>query len=149
MEAVAAVASVAGIICLVGQTLDHIIKLRGFYQECSEASGSVSRFLKALNGLIQIHEDVRDLMRKLENTAGAGANDNILASLQIQIHDCGKDVGLWLEKASACQPMAGSGTRATFRKFQVALEKRKIVDINQEIANHRDNISIKLSVIGR
>ncbi|KAH8586236.1 hypothetical protein B0O99DRAFT_75148 [Bisporella sp. PMI_857] len=149
MEAVAAIASIAGIISLVGQTLGQIAKLRGFYQECSEASGSVRRFLKALNGLIQIHEDVRDLMRKLENTTAADANQSILASLQIQINDCGKDVGLWLEKASACQPMAGSGTRATFRKFLVALEQRKIVDIYQEIANHRANITTKLSVVGR
>lgn len=152
MEAVTAIASVAGIVSLVGQTIESIIKLRVFYQDCSEASNSIGRFLKALNGLIQIHENVRDLVKKLEDSMAVDLDKNILASLQIQIEDCGKDVGIWLEKACACQPMSemsGTGTRASFRKFLIALEKKKIVDIYQEIENHKNNISTKLSVIGR
>lgn len=128
MEAVAAIASIAGIISLVAQTLESIIKLRGFYNDCSEASSSVSRFLKVLNGLMKIHEDVRDLVKKFEASSAVDAN-NILASLQIQIDDCGEDVGIWLERATACHPLFGSGTRSSFRKFIAALKDNKTVDI--------------------
>jgi hypothetical protein len=45
-----------------------------------------------------------------------------------------------VEKARACRPGGGGGfgTRASFRKFLVALENRNIVDIYQEITGHKD-----------
>ncbi len=67
MEAVAAVSSIARILSLVGQSVNGIIALRSFFQDCAAASPSVERFLKRLNDLIQILEHVRDLMRRLEN----------------------------------------------------------------------------------
>lgn len=52
MDAVAAVSSIARILSLVGQALNGIVTLRGFYQGCSAASRSIQRFLKRLNELI-------------------------------------------------------------------------------------------------
>jgi hypothetical protein len=149
MEAVAAVSSVAGILSLVGQALNGIVTLRGFYQECASASHFIQKFLKRLNDLIQILEDVKELMKKLEASPSRAVADNVLASLRIQIEDCGKDVYRWLEMARKSMPGSTTGTKASFKCFLLALEKQKITDVYVEIAAHKDNIMTKLSVIGR
>ena len=149
MDAVAAVSSIAGILSLVGQALNGIVTLRGFYQDCSAASQSIQRFLKRLNELIQILEDVKELMSKLEQSSSKAVSDNVLASLRIQIEDCSNDVYKWLDTARISMDGSSTGTKATFKRFLFALEKRKIVDIYGEIAIHKDNIVTKLSFIGR
>ncbi len=66
-----------------------------------------------------------------------------------QIDDCSEDVYKWLAMARKCHPDSSTGTKASFKKFLVALEKQKITDIYVEIATYRDNITTKLSIIGR
>jgi hypothetical protein len=149
MEAVAAVSSIAGILSLVGQSVNGIIALRSFFQDCAEASPSIKQFLKRLNSLIQILEDVRDLMRKLEKAPTKAVKGYILASLQVQIDDCSQDIYKWLAMARKCHPASSTGTKASFKRFLVALEKQKITDIYVEIATYKDNITTKLSMIGR
>jgi hypothetical protein len=65
MEAVGAIASIAGILSLTGHAMNGIIILRGFFQSCSSESHSIKRFLKRLNDLIQILEHASDLIAKL------------------------------------------------------------------------------------
>ncbi|KUJ19402.1 uncharacterized protein LY89DRAFT_716917 [Mollisia scopiformis] len=149
MEAVAAVASIAGIIGLVGQALNGIIILRGFFQSCASESHAIQRFLKRLNDLIQIIEHARDLMIKLSSAPPKIVPESILASLQIQLDDCNKDVYGWLAIARECLPASNAGTKAAFKKFLVALERQKMTDIYMEISVHKDNTMTKLSVIGR
>jgi hypothetical protein len=113
------------------------------------ASPPIKKFLKRLNNLIQILEDVRDLMRKLENAPAKAVKGYILASLQVQIDDCSQDVYKWLALARKCHPASSTGTKASFKRFLVALEKQKITDICVEIATYKDDITTKLSMIGR
>jgi hypothetical protein len=88
-------------------------------------------------------------MRKLENAPTKAVRDYVLASLQVQIDDCSKDVYKWLAMAGRCHPDSSTGTKASFKKFLVALEKQKITDIYVEIATYKDNITTKLLMIGR
>lgn len=149
MEVVAAFASIAGIISLAGQAVNGIIVLRGFFQSCASESHSIERFLKRLNDLIQILEHAKDLMTKLRTASPKIVPESILASLQIQLDDCNKDIYRWLAIAKACLPASNTGTKAAFKKFLVALERQRITDIYVEISVHKDNIMTKLSVIGR
>ena len=75
--------------------------------------------------------------------------ESILASLQIQLDDCNKDVYGRLATAKTCLPASNTGTKAAFKKFLVALERQRITDIYVEISVHKENIMTKLSVIGR
>lgn len=149
MEAVGAIASIAGILSLTGQAMNGIIILRGFFQSCSSESHSIERFLKRLNDLIQILEHASDLVAKLRAAPSKIVPESILASLQIQLDDCNKDVYGWLATAKTYLPASNTGTKAAFKKFLVALERQRITDIYVEISAHKENILTKLSVIGR
>jgi len=148
MELLAAASSVAGILSLTGQTIAGITSLYGFFQDCSVASRTIGRYLKELTSLKQTVEDVNELIGKLEkdidSTRGTG-----LASLKIQLEDCLEDVGKWLEKAQKSHPLSSRGTRSSFKKFLVALDKQNIKDTFGDIACHKANIRLSLSIIGR
>jgi hypothetical protein len=149
MEAIAAISSIAGILSLTGQAVNGIILLRGFFQSCSSESYSIEKFLKRLSDLIQILEHTRDLITKIRTAPSKIVPESILASLQIQLDDCNKDVYRWLAMAKACLPASNTGTKAAFEKFLVALERQIITDIYVDISAHKDNIMAKLSVIRR
>lgn len=152
MEAVAAASSIAGIVSLAGQALSGIVKLRGFFQDCASASKTIDRFLRDLNSLIQTLEDVKEIVSKLEKTVAVTFDTKtILSSLQIQLEDCAKDVYEWVKVAGAQHPEFASarGGKARFKKFLVAVNKESLTDIFKEICSHKENITLKLSVIGR
>ena len=148
MEAVAAVSSIAGIISLAGQALSGIVKLRGFFNEYASASKSIDRFLRNLNSLLQTLEDVKEIAVKLENVEGFNAK-SVLASLEIQLEDCARDVYDWVKVGSEHHPQSVKGSKAVFKRFLVAANKDSLTDIFRDIACHKDNIILKLSVIGR
>jgi hypothetical protein len=150
MEVLGAIASVAGILGFTGQALDGSLKLRVFFAECAKASRSIARFLNELNSLIQTLEDVKDILRSLEkDVAKDDLAGSILVSLQIQLDDCSKEVYDWVNKASALHPETSSGTKQSFKKFLVAVKKPDRDEICGVISKHRQNITTKLSVIGR
>ena len=148
MEAVAAVSSVVGILSFAGQALNGIVKLRGFFNEYASASKSIDRFLRDLNSLIQTLEDVKEIAVKLDDVSGFDAK-SMLASLEIQLEDCAKDVYHWVRIGGDNRPESVKGCKAVFTKFLVASSKDSMVDISRAIASHKDNINLKLSAIGR
>lgn len=150
MEAVAAISSIAGILSLAGQALNGIVILRGFFKDCASASVSIRRFMKKLNDLVQCLEAVRELMVKLEESSSTAVTDNILASLQIQIDDCNRDIYRWLDEAKGLMiPSSSTGTKAISKKFVAALEEQKAKDIYSEISVHKENINTNFTLIGR
>jgi hypothetical protein len=112
MDAVAGASSIAGILSLAGPSVNGIIALRSFFQECAAALHSVERFLKHLNELIRSLEDVRELIKKPENAPTKQIPDTVLASLQGQVNDCSKDVHAWLAMARKLHPALGNGSKA-------------------------------------
>lgn len=150
MEAVAAAATIAGLISLAGQALEGIVQLHGFFKDCASASKTIDRFLRDLNSLIQAIEDVKAIVARLENvSASTFDNRTILSSLQIQLEDCSKDVYEWVRIASELHVKFTTGGKAVFRRFLVAVNKESITDIFREIGNHKDGLILKLSLIGR
>ena len=145
MEAVAAVASIAGIITLVGQSIDGLIRFREFFSDISSASKTVSRLLADVNSLIQILRNVGDVLHRVE----ARRNDQNFASLDIKLEDCTKDVKIWLETAKALRPGSETGGRALMKKFRLAVKNEAVVKIREEIGRHRQALCLSLAVFGR
>lgn len=150
MEVVAAVSSIAGIVALAGQILSGIVALQGVFDAFTQASRTITKFISALKSLLDSVQDVKDLVLKLEQAKTFIAK-SILTSLQVQLEDCSKDVAQWVKVANSSQPKSGkpSSFDTVLKKFLVALKKDSFDGIFKEITGHKDNISIKLSVIGR
>lgn len=145
MEAVAAAASIAGIITVVGQSIDGLIKFSDFFSDISSASKTISRLLKDINSLIQVLEDISDVLER----ARARKHRQDLASLDIKLGDCAKDVQIWLATARLLRPGSDSGGKAWLRKFRLAVNNTAIQTIRDEIGRHHQTLSLSLAVFGR
>lgn len=148
MEAVAAVSSVAGIASLVGQALVGLSSLYDFFKDCRDASKTIDQFVRAVVSLERTIKDVESLVHSAKNVHQASIDSN-LASLAIHMEDCTKDINRWLKEAQSCHPGYGPWTKSVFKKFLVAVKKQSIKDVFQEIAVHRESISLILITTGR
>lgn len=145
MEAVAAASSIAGIVTVVGQSIDGLIKFSDFFSDISSASKTISRLLDDINSLIQVLENIGDVLEK----ARARRRDQNFASLDIKLEDCAKDVQIWLATARLLRPGSESGGRAWLRKFRLAVNNTAIQNIREEIGKHRQTLCLSLAVFGR
>lgn len=84
MEVIGSVSAIAGVLSIAGQTLDGMLKLRAFFQDCAVASNQISSFLHRLNSLIQVIVEVKDLIGKL-NSADRSLTPYGVASLNQRI----------------------------------------------------------------
>ena len=145
MEAIAAAASIAGIITVVGQSIDGLIRFSDFFSDVSSASKTITRLLNDINSLIRVLEDIRDVLEQ----ARARQRDQNLASLDIKLEDCAKDVQVWLATARLLRPGSDSGGKAWLRKFRLAVNSTAIQTIREEIGRHKQTLCLSLAVFGR
>ena len=145
MEAVAAVASIAGIITVVGQSIDGLIKFSDFFSDLASASKTISRLLSDINSLIQVLEDIGDVLER----AKVRRKDKNLANLDVKLEDCAKDVQIWLATARLLRPSSDSGGKAWLRKFRLAVNTTAVQTIRDEIARHKQTLCLSLAVFGR
>ena len=145
MEAVAAAASIAGIITVVGQSIDGLIKFSDFFSDIASAPKTINRLLSDINDLIQVLEHIRNVLEQ----ARARRRHQNLALLDIKLEDCAKDVQVWLATARLLRPGSDSGGRALLRKFRLAVNSTAIQTIREEIARHKQTLSLSLAVFGR
>jgi hypothetical protein len=152
MDAASAIASVTGIVGYAGQAIDGILKLRRLFKDCAGASKSVARWLSDLNLLLQTLENVKDIVAKLDGLPHGPTQQgsrHILPSLRIQIEDCSTDVHAWVTKAGRAHPDFSSGTKRSFNRLIEAINKEDKVEAYRMLSRHQENISTKLSLIGR
>ena len=145
MEAVAAAASIAGIITVVGQSIDGLIRFSDFFSDVSSAFKTISRLLNDINSLIRVLEDIRVVLEQ----ARARQKDQNLASLDIKLEDCAKDVQIWLATARLLRPGSDSGGKAWLKKFRLAVNSTAIQTIREEIGRHKQTLCLSLEVFGR
>ena len=145
MEAVAAVASIAGIITVVGQSIDGLIRFSDFFSDLSSASKTINRLLDDINSLIQVLRDIGDVLEQAE----ARRRDQNFASLDVKVEDCAKDVQIWLATARVLRPASNSGGKAWLKKFRLAVNNTAIQTIREEIGTHRQTLCLSLAVFGR
>ena len=96
METLAAAASIAGILSLVGQSIEGVKKLKDFYSRLSSTSQTVNQFLYDINTLFQTLQNIESLLSKWTPEK----KDVNIISLSIQLEKCSKDTGVWLGTAS-------------------------------------------------
>ena len=145
MEAVAAAASIAGIITVVGQSIDGLIKFSEFFSDVSSASKTISRLLDEINSLIQVLSNIGDVLEQAE----ARRPDQNFASLDLKLEDCAKDVQIWLATARLLRPASDSGGKAWLKKFRLAVNNTGIQTIREEIGRHKQTLTLSLAVFGR
>ncbi len=145
MEAVAAAASIAGIVTVVGQSIDGLIKFSDFFSDFSSASKTISRLLDDINSLIQVLRDIGDVLERAE----ARRSDQNFALLDIKLEDCAKDVQIWLATARILRPASNTGGKAWLKKFRLAVNNTAIQTIRGEIGKHNQTLCLSLAVFGR
>ena len=145
MEAVAAAASIAGIITLVFQSIDGLVKFKELFADASAASKTVDALNSDINSLIQTLEDAWHILEKIE---AQKATINF-ASLDIKLADCSQDISIWLSTAKLLRPTGEHGGKAWLKKFRLAVNKNAVQGVRNEISRHRQIISLSLSVLGR
>lgn len=154
MEAVAAAASVAGIVALSGECLTAILKIRNFYSDITWASKDIDAFVKRIDSLSKVLEGVKEICASIESTEPSSQPTFNIAGLQFQVEDCAKDLNRWLEIGQKLHPTKWPegperGTLATFRKFRAAADKRSVKGMQEQLASSERAINSCLAVIGR
>ena len=149
MEGLSVASSIAGLLSLTGQTLDGVVKLHGFFKDVSSASRTVERFLLSINQLMKLMADVETTLQAISDCPTYSGEDFKVAALAIQLEDCSKNVFRWLQLARDHHPGFSTGSKATFRRFWIAVNKGQVRDILYEIKEHRHGILASLSVLGR
>lgn len=152
MEVIGSLSAILGIVGIAGQALNGAIKLRGFFEDYSEASANIEKFIRGLNSLIQVISDVNSILEKLSdaNSKSVPGFEVALTSLKIQLEDCSKDLERLLILARESYPdHALAKGEIVLRKISVAVKRKKLQQLFPEIESHKSSISLKLSVIAR
>ena len=145
MEVVAAISSVAGILSLLGETLDKTRKLRDFFLDVSSASITVSNFLSTINWLLHVIDSIKRLVEKLpRNFCGFEVVD-----LEIQLEDYTEDVLRWLKSAKALRLTLTSGLKMWLERTRIGINIKTVEGMRKEADRHIQAFNLQLSLIGR
>ena len=149
MDVLSAASSVTGILSIVGQSIDGIIKLINFFSDVTTACRTIECFLRDIKSLLLALNDVEGLLSQISMSALSGNCTTNVTSLQIELEDCHRDVCQWLKVASNLRPSSSVGAKAWFKKFWISVKQNSVKDIRSEIGRHKQAIQLNLAVIGR
>ena len=161
MEAVGAASSIAGILSLAGQTIEGIIKLRGFVKDVKSSPKIVNTFLRDVESFQDSLSQTQQLISQLPDPRPATFTppdviceppnaiipNQALESLNWRLGECAKDVDEWLRVANKLNPGSATGAEAFFKKLRVAVNKDGFSEFHSQIARHQRGLGISLSVI--
>ena len=147
MEVIAAASSFAGILGLAGQCVGGLENLKNLFENIAGASKTVDGFLRDINSLLRTLHDVEVLLNTVSKKSSADEADADVASLQIHLEDCSRDVSSWLKTARDLRPSPGRGTKSWARKFWVAVNNQSVSGIRQEINCRRTEINTSLLLL--
>lgn len=170
MEAVAAAASVAGILSLTIHGIQTINSLCSLYNHCTDEV--TQTFIHELTVSARILTDVKNLCDKVEHTDSRSRNEIRLATLRIQVEDCTADLELWLRTARRIDDRATRLNRnkfirklgsthdaprrqivtlinAVLKTSMTVVTKSARVAVQDSFRKHQYNVQIALSMLGR
>ena len=145
MEAVAAVASIAGILSLIGESHNGTVKLRGFFSDMKSASATISEFLRDIDSLLQAIYSIRELIEKLP----PDIMSTPVTSLQRQLLEYIGDVPRWLKTVRKYGPASGLGFDSWVKKAWVAFDINYFKEIRTELYRHKQDFVLRFSILGR
>ena len=149
MDVVSIASSIAGILSIAGQSIDGIVKLKQLFSNISIASKTIDTFLRDINSLLYVLNDVETLLSQLDTRTCSGAIGVSTASLQIELEDCLKDVFIWLRVADGLRPPSDLGARVWFKKVWVAINQNSVKGIREGIGRHKQALQVNLALMGR
>ncbi|MCJ1432007.1 hypothetical protein MMC27_001363 [Xylographa pallens] len=149
MDVLSVASSIAGILSIVGQSIAGIVKLKQLFSDISTASKTIGTFLRDINSLLRVLNDVESLLSQLGTRVYSGAIDVSTASLQIELEDCLKDVFTWLRVADGLRPPCDLGAQVWFKKVWVAINQNSVKGIREDIGRHKQALQVNLALIGR
>ena len=149
MDVLSAASSIAGILSIAGQSIDGVIKLKQLFSDIAAASKTIESFLRDLNSLLQVLNDVEALLSQLDARRCNGEIEISTASLQIELEDCFKDVVTWLRVAGDLRPPSDLGARVWLKKVWIAFNQNSVKGIRDDIGRHKQALQINLALMGR
>ena len=148
MEAIAAASSIAGILGLAGQCVGGLEHLKELFENIASASKTVQNFLRDINSLLRTLHDVEVMLNAFPKESSPNEADANVASLQIQLEDCRRDVSDWLKTARDLRSSpCGRGAKSWARKFWIAVNQQSVSGIRQEISSRRIEINTCLVLL--
>ncbi|PGH03220.1 hypothetical protein AJ79_07415 [Helicocarpus griseus UAMH5409] len=144
MEAVSAAAAIAGLATLAGQSSKLIIQLVALCHDCSHIFGDVETLCENLRSLQITIKDVENNTAELEEFL-PDAKDQV-QRLRGELVRCVSDLSKWLAEAEKLADDSRRGLQRWTRKLKGALKKNRIQQINDDVASHRDQIGLMMSV---
>ena len=147
MDVVSAAPSVAGILSIIGQNIDGIIKLINFFSNVTTASRTIVIFLRDIKSLLLALNDVEDLFSHISLSVLSRKCATNVASLQVELEDCYRDVCQWFKAASSLRPSASTNAKAWFKKLWISVRQDSVKDIRSEIGRHRQAILLNLALL--
>jgi hypothetical protein len=148
MEALGAASSVAGILSLVGQSIDGIIKLRGFVKDVKNASKTLDNFLRDVDSFQGSLSQIQQLLVQLPKEQSIVTAQLDLQSLNWQLKTCRDDIKEWLHLANSLDLGSSGRIETFFKKLRVAVNKDGFSEFHRQIGRHQRGLNISLSVLG-
>ncbi|MCJ1286620.1 hypothetical protein MMC26_005966 [Xylographa opegraphella] len=149
MDVISVASSIAGILSIVGQSIDGIAKLKQLFSDISIASKTIDSFLRDINSLLHMLNDVEAILSQIDKRKYSGAIGVSTASLQVELEDCLKDVFIWLRVADGLRPPSDLGARVWFKKLWVAINQNSVKGIREDIGRHKLALQVNLALVGR
>lgn len=152
MEVVGGIASIAGavgILGLVGQSIDGILKIKKHFHGLHAAPRTASNFLSDLDSLKGTLVAIKELIEKVPEEWLVGdeaGNVNVLAS---QSEKCRDDIKLWEKDAAKLNTKSSKALDAFFKKLRVVADAGNFSEFHRKVASHQQGIQISLDILGR
>jgi hypothetical protein len=147
MEALGVAASIAGILSLVSQSIEGLIKIRRVVKCVKGATRTLNSFLDDVNTFEGSLAQVRGLLTQLPNDQPSLTAD--LDGLRQQLESCSEDIDKWIQFAAQIDPKASKGLEAFLTQLRVVVNKDGFIEFHSRIAKHQRALGISLSIIGR
>ncbi|KAK0513904.1 hypothetical protein JMJ35_003626 [Cladonia borealis] len=145
MEVISAVSGIAGILNLLGQTIQSTQKLKGFFTDVTSASESVKLLLSDIDFLLTTSHHVSNLVDALPPEF----EDSQIVTLRSKLESYSEDSSRWIKTAGKLRPASDIGARMWFKKFRVAVNMKSVTDLRNVLDTHKQNINLSLNLLGR
>ncbi|KAH7149880.1 hypothetical protein B0J13DRAFT_605635 [Dactylonectria estremocensis] len=150
MELLGVTASVVGIVAFAIKGLEIICALREFCKEFPLMTKGdkvgTNEFLQNLDQSARILDDIRVLCEKIDRLFPNRISDFRIASLQLQVEDCTRDLQQIL---AATQQRGGSRRFRVFNEFLEKISKNQPSLPHERFRLHQENMRTALIITGR
>jgi hypothetical protein len=152
MEVIGGIASVAGavgILAIVGQSIDGILKLKKLFDGIHAAPKTVSNFMRELDSLQGILVAIKELIERIPKEWLMGDEAISVDVLASQVEKCRDDIKVWENDAAKLNVKSSRALDAFFQKLRVVGDASAFSEFHRKVASHQQGIQLSLDILGR